>query len=191
MDGDTFDIEFFEDPAPNKSSAPSGSIVQSDELTKAARRRLRFRSDVNVSGRRYKGRRVSRADAELESQSLGHCEGESLDNSPPPTGDGNIASEDDVQDLGSDDRTEADVHEGDEEINGLDNAAFSAGVFGTSAQRDVDNEERAIAERLAAVKMSDMHRASAVRKQKVRILFSINLPVNAEMLSAHDEFLIR
>lgn len=64
-------LAVFEDPAPTKKRTKSTPNVDQGSTRPASKRRLRYRPEVEVSGRRYKGRRVSRADIQLDREAIG------------------------------------------------------------------------------------------------------------------------
>lgn len=154
MDDDDFGIAALEDPAPQASSAPH--VLDVDTASKKApKRRLRYRPDIDVSGKRYDGRKVSRSDLDLDTdypiQDRDNLD-ETVDASED-SGDGDKNTRNpDVEEL---------AHE--LEVN-------------ADAAKEKDAEERALAERLKASKQSDDLRSQAVRKQKVMyFLYAVNL----------------
>lgn len=75
-------LVLFEDPAPSRkrSNSSIAGVKPSTRLT--LKRRLRYRPDVEVTGSRYKGRRVSRADVDLDRQAIGLFDDDDDDGDP-------------------------------------------------------------------------------------------------------------
>lgn len=159
----------FEDPAPKKSAGSEDLFLLSGS-EKSSKRRLRYRADVEVSGPKYRGRKISRLDAGLDSRSIGLFDDH--DNGPDEQEDtvGGDEEEDgsNVVSVGNTDDEEGSTsvdHEGNEDLQQSDFPIRS------NTEKDslleLEKEERAIAERLATSKRIDGERASAVRSQKV------------------------
>lgn len=171
---DDWDISAFEDPAPSKSTPADSLLPKSVPNTTTSKRRLRYRPDVAVNGRKYRGRRVSRSDAHLDSRSLGlfedsDVESEEKHNDGSKRADLSRNEQSTIND--DDDDVDADA---DADAGGGLTSPMELDISGNgdgSLPNEVEQEERKIAERLSAVKRADEERASAVRNQKVRFFF--------------------
>lgn len=171
---DDFGLGQFEDPAPNTIGTDALSAIVSGAPRVAPKRRLRFRADVDVSDRRYKGRRVTREDIELDNRSLGLLKNEH-----------ELAANDDVYNDVSDDSTPNEPFGGEGESsesedvfeNGDVQSSKTVSRMDSQGQEFSDDEESALARRLASSKKSDLKRAEAVRKQKVRVFIRFALQV--------------
>lgn len=150
MDDDNLSIAAFEDPAPQTSSTPH--VLDVDTASnKAPKRRLRYRPDIDVSGKKYDGRKVSRSDLDLDT-------------------DYPIQDRDNL-----DETADASEDSGDENTRDSDVGQLSPEVKDDAdTAKEKDAEERAIAEQLKASKKSDDIRSQAVRKQKV--MYFIPMP---------------
>lgn len=185
MDAD--ELLSFEDPAPERGGALPTASEESVLERPPSKRRLRYRPDVEVSGRRYKGHRVSRAHVELDTRSIGlfddihegdaavtnetdvFDDGSSADSAEkikgPPSSDSEVES-----DLANGSADEGDANGGlDQSADTHPAALVSPNYPHSLAQKfpGVDDGERAIVEQLAEAKRSDVRRALAVKKQKV------------------------
>lgn len=174
---DNLGLEEFEDPAPSKSTVDAASTIVPTAPQNALSRRLRFRAEVDVSDRRYRGRRVTREDVELDGRSLGLLNEERISSDYEEASslhelDENI---DDENGTGSDDSTPNESLEGEDEGSLSDDGIGNAHIdplhkkspVPNPGQKRFDDEEHALAGRLTAAKQSDLRRAAAVQNQKV------------------------
>lgn len=192
------DVSDLDDPAPAPSTTPnvlfqSGPFPAQDDVKKPSfsasrlskrpqKRKLPYRADVVLEGSRYKGRRVSRDDADMDVETIGLLNGdedqsdiENMQSTAERSGsdaldseDGDIVEEDrNNSDVDSDevdgdeeeDDNEHDEHRWDEQVESEGNE--------TNAVSRLKAEERAVAARLAQAEEKERARAQAVKKQKV------------------------
>lgn len=161
MEDDEYGIAAFENPAPTKDTSHYLDVTSSGKVRKAPKRKLRYRPEIDVSGDRYKGKRATRAELELDPASLGLFDDGNEDNEADDYAlSHGIVSEDD--------------DDGDTDLMDLDNESASHDVSTArlNRQNEEDEEERALIRRLANSKKVDQRRAAAVRKQKVSLLMS-------------------
>lgn len=98
MDLDDPSLADFEDPAPSENlSLPLPDVADSTRTKRPSKRRLRYRAEVEVTGRRYKGRRVSRADVDLDARSIGLFDDDDILGSSNVKLISNVEDEDNVQ----------------------------------------------------------------------------------------------
>lgn len=171
------DLSEFENPAPTRTPtltvppvlsarSPSPSAAEDENLkdhpplSRSRKRKLPYRADVVVEGRRYKGKRVSRGEAELDVEALG-LRDESDD----------YANQEERDDLSADE-ADSDLSDLRDDIEEEENIEVEAEnerdrrVVSGRAER-LQAEEKAVAARLAQEEKKDIARALAVRKQKV------------------------
>lgn len=169
MPSTQFDVSEFEDPSPSPTdTAPSAPILerslpnnepQVEPPTKQPRKRkLPFRADVSIDGKRYKGKRVSRGEIDLDAASLGLLEEERGDQTE---GLAEGLTWDD-----SEDNAAADIapDENEQEEEGKDAEDLAKG---DERDAELEQEERIEAARLAEAGERDRLRAAAVKGQKV------------------------
>lgn len=189
-----FDTSEFDDPAPNPLGVlkpiPQGSPVNNESSEdhpeipqpppgNARKRKLPYRADVALEGKRYDGRRVSRREADLDVETLGLLSDEEND---PAQDEGSdldsvAADEDESRSLDSDEVDKDGVEDGDDEGSELvgddddDSMEHVKGNRHMNAAQRLKAEERAVAARLAEAEEKERARAKAVKKQKVRSRF--------------------
>lgn len=176
------DLSEFENPRPSRSSQrpqsprpasplPSSSASDSSQHphddsshTRPKKRKLPYRAAVVLEGRRYKGKRVSRRDADLEPEAF---------ELPDPVS---------CSDHDSSDNSISDgVLEVRDDLPGLDDAGQDEEQIISSRAERLKAEERAVASRLIEVEKREITRAHVVRKQKVRCLY---------MLAIHPQWVV-
>lgn len=164
-----FDISQFEDPSPSPVNPATEELIpttppfENGSETKpptrrARKRKLPFRADITVDGKRYRGKRISRGEADLDVESLGLLEDKKQDH------DENLA-----EGLSSD-GSEDGVGGGDDvAIGGQEGEGDETEDSDQAGERDEElvEEERAAAARLARAEERDHMRAAVVKKQKV------------------------
>lgn len=169
MPSTQFDVSEFEDPSPSPAfSAPSAPIPETPlpnnkpdvepPIKQPRKRKLPFRADVSIDGRRYKGKRVSRGEVDLDAASLGLLEEEHED------------QRDDLgKDLSSDDTEDDAVSDIVTDEGGQEEKSGDAEDLVGKGERDteLEQEERIVAARLAEAEERDRLRAAAVKRQKV------------------------
>lgn len=162
MDSADVDFALLEDPAP--------SLLGTNPLppsSKPLKRRLPYRADVVPDGRRYKGRRVSREAVGLDVETLGILD--QSDQESDHEGSNELAEEEDVSPSKmNDDSDGADypqrTTDGESEEDLLPS---NEGPTLDRRRKQLLDEERAIANRLAKEKTKNEVLAAAVRHQKV------------------------
>lgn len=146
-------LRALEDPAP----ASEGALALEDAVaTEPTKRKLPFRGDLTLHAKKYKGRRVSRGEAELEPQDFG------------------VTSDFEVEDVegagSSSDENEESEDEGsmsEAERSGEEGEEFERPAL-VLREDELKEEEAAVAKRLADAEAKEERRAVAVREQKVR-----------------------
>lgn len=204
-----FDLDSseFEDPAPT-GPASNKSVLLHDESSsfeekklakpslpaihtssRPKKRKLPYRADVVLEGKRYRGRRVSRGDADLDVDTLGVLhDNEGGDDvvgaaSASDNSEGSPwGAEAHAEIIHENDSDDVDSDEGDD-----NNSARNSDGGGreTTASRRLKAEERAVAARLAQAEKKERARAQAVKKQKVGSIISLR----PSAISAHDDIL--
>lgn len=178
MGGIDVDLSVYEDPAPKDDSRNLLTAPALPEPIKFSRKRkLPFRPDVAVEGRKYKGRRVSRSDAELDPDTLGLFDEEELssDDGILERGDGSprtSPSEDVEISEYRDSESEADSL-ADDDLNSDRDESRASDDLRTKRDAQLEKEERLVAERLAKAEKKEAERASAVRRQRVSYVLSL------------------
>lgn len=180
------DLSEFENPAPTRPPAltvplvlsarsPSSLSAGDEELTdhapppRSKKRKLPYRADVVVEGRQYKGKRVSRGEAELDVEALGLHDAN--DGYADQEGRNGFSADDDDE-VRSDFSDLRDDMEEEEDIE-LDAENAGEGRIVSSRAERLQAEEKTVAARLAQEEKKDIARARVVRKQKVSTIPTI------------------
>lgn len=163
------DLSEFENPRPTRISTsaepPKAPSSDGEEFSRehappsrSKKRKLPYRADVVVEGRRYKGKRVSRGEADLDVEAIGLLDdSRSHENEPVEDASSGEELEDDLSHLPDGDHSDMEVEDKEED---------AAQVVSSRAER-LEAEERAVAARIVEIEKKELIRARAVRKQKV------------------------
>lgn len=170
MGGLELDLKEYEDPAPKNLGSDLPGIGPTDVLDSAPlnRKKLPFRADVKVKGKSYRGARSSRADLELDTETLGLLD----DADVTGRSDDSISVDDDLCD--EDDDMQFDEDDGDEEGSKIDDdySEIEDDLDDGSQNRaeELRADEQATVHRLLEAEKGDLQRARAVKKQRVSFI---------------------
>lgn len=145
---------------------PTPLATETKKTRPDLKRRLPLKADLEVDRKKYKGERVSRADADIaEVEDFGviineSAEDEDIDESSDGEEDFGI------DELMAENNAKQDVHE-DEEISDAIANVNENDEEADDSDAEMRKQELAIKERLAGEKERELKRAAAVKEQKV------------------------
>lgn len=188
MSSAEFDLSAFEDPAP--SSLSKGQLEASLPVPKdtvpVPRQRLALKADIQLEGNKYKGRRVSRSDVELDHETLGLLN--DSDSGKEPNNGTSDASESEL-DESDDNRSVDNGQSTSDDVFDISSIPDDASDVGQKRKKNqLETQERKVAKRLANAEAKEAIRAAAIRNQKVSLYFFLRFAVSC---LAHDEFTCR
>lgn len=181
------DLDALADPAPDvvKPNLPSlskNSVSTEDTregVTKKRprKRKLPYRADVIVNGKKYKGKRVTRDEADLDVNDLGIGSENDLVESEQEA-ETNKEDKDCPDDSDNEQGSQVDssLEDSDEIVSDIEEEGQEKGRG--SQDKTLKEEERAAAERLAEAEERDRNRAIAIKQQKVSLTTLVPFPIS-------------